>query len=68
MTSLELESKIFRMGSALGCVTLEGGETLAPCELVSVSAGKHGTLWVSNLGEDIFVEVAKVRSISPIAI
>lgn len=63
MKAIELEAVIAKFGSRLSEVRLSSGASITPCEVVSVSAGKKGTLWISAMGEEVFLSVEQVSAI-----
>ena len=66
MKAIELEVVIIKVGSKLSEIHLNSGESFAPCEVVSLCAGKNATLWVSTLGEELFLSVDQILSIKAI--
>ena len=64
MKAIELEAAIARFGSSPAEIHLCSQHCIAPAELISVCAGKHPTLWISSRGEDLFLDVAQVETVT----
>ncbi len=63
MKAIELEATIKKLGARLSEVRLCSGACIVPCEVVSVSAGKKATLWVTAMGEELFLDVDQITSV-----
>ncbi|MDA8196023.1 MAG: hypothetical protein M0019_02240 [Actinomycetota bacterium] len=67
MTTIELESKVFRIGKCHATVALLDGDRIVDVEVVSICGGPSPTLWISRADEDIFIPVFNVASIETVA-
>ena len=63
MTTIELESRVFRIGRCHATVSLVDGNSLSDVEVVSICGGASPTLWISKGEDDIFIPVVQVASI-----
>ena len=66
MKTIELESKVFRIGRCHATVSLVNGNSIDDVEVVSICGGAAPTLWLSKGDDDIFVPVVQVTEISSI--
>ena len=61
MKAIDLEAAIARCGSSPSAISLRGDRVIEPVTLVSVSCGRHPTLWILAGGEDLFIDVEEVE-------
>ena len=66
MTTIELESKIHRIGRCHATVYLADGNYLEDVSVVSICGGATPTLWLSKGVDDVFLPVALVDHIESI--
>ncbi len=66
MTTIELESKVYRIGRCHATVYLSDGNCLEDVEVVSICGGATPTLWLSKGEDDVFLPVERVDRIESI--